>query len=133
MIISEKDVRFKAVRASGPGGQKAGRRSTKVELWVRVADLPLNERQKKIIRTKLANHINENDEIWLQEEEERSQALNRSKALKRLNQIIEEAIVELPPRFPTEPPRRAVEIRLQAKKIKAAKKRSRRNSKKLTP
>lgn len=126
MFIKPERVKFKAVRASGPGGQRANRRSTKVELWVKISDLPLGDREKKMIRQKLANHINKEDELWVQEEEERSQELNRDRALERLNQMVGEALYEPPERIPTEPPRDAEDLRIREKKILSEKKKSRR-------
>lgn len=126
MLISEKDVVFKAVRASGPGGQRTNRRSTKVELWVAVADLQISEKEKKLVREKLARHINHKGEIWLTEEEERSQEMNRDRALARLNAMIENALQVPVPRIPTVPPRYAEEARIREKKIVGIKKKTRR-------
>ena len=126
MLIKPEDVRFKAVRASGPGGQRTNRRSTKVELWVKISDLPLGDPEKKMIREKLARHINKEDEIWVQEEEERSQELNRDKALERLNQMVGESLYERPERIPIEPTRAQKNLRIKEKKILSEKKKSRR-------
>lgn len=126
MLINEKDVKFKAVRSSGPGGQRANRRSTKVQLWIKIGDLPLSEQQKKKIRRKLASHLNHKDELWIYDQEERSRELNKNKALFRLNEIINEALKEPPRRIPTQPPRSAEEKRIKAKKIRSFKKQSRR-------
>jgi ribosome-associated protein len=127
MLITEKDIiKFKAVRSSGPGGQRVNRRSTKVQLWVKISDLPLSERDKKKIRQSLAHHINHKDELWVYDQEERSQELNKDKALARLNQMIVEALKEPPPRLPAEPRRSTKEVRIKEKKIKSQKKRLRR-------
>lgn len=129
MLVNEQNVRFKAVRASGPGGQRANRRSTKVQIWVKVSDLPLGGEQKKLIRERLAHHINHNDELEVVNEEERSQELNRDKALERMNQMIEEALRVPPPRILSKPPRSAENFRIKEKKITSEKKRSRRVTK----
>ena len=126
MRITDEDVRFKAVRSGGPGGQRANRRSTKVQLWVKIGNLPLTEIEKKRIRRKLAKHINHLDELWVENEEERSQKLNRDNALEHINELIEEALKVPPRRIPTTPPRSAEEIRIRAKKMRGEKKKSRR-------
>ncbi len=126
MLVNKDDVKFKAVRSSGPGGQKASRRSTKVQLWVKIGDLPLTEAEKRRVRRKLERHINHLDELWVENEEERSQELNRKKALQKINDLIEEALKVPPLRIPTEPRRLAKEARIRAKKIKSEKKKSRR-------
>jgi len=119
-------VKFKAVRASGPGGQRTNRRSTKVQLWVKISNLPLGEREKKLIRKKLPRHINGRDEIEVMNQEERSQELNRDKALAKLNQLIAGALKIKKPRIPTWPSRRAEDRRIKEKRIISDKKRSRR-------
>lgn len=128
MLIDENNVRFKAVRAQGPGGQRANRRSTKVQLWVKIGDLPLSEIQKKRLRKQLAHHINGDDEIWVRDEEERFQEQNREKALAHLNLMISDALKMPKLRIPTEPPRNFEEERIREKKITSEKKRSRRLS-----
>ncbi|KKU91513.1 MAG: hypothetical protein UY23_C0001G0119 [Candidatus Jorgensenbacteria bacterium GW2011_GWA1_48_11] len=128
MFIKEKDVRFKAVRAQGPGGQRANRRSTKVQLWVKIGDLPLLDVQKKKLRKELVHHINGDDEIWVRDEEERFQERNREKALEHLNTMIGDALKTPKLRIPTEPPRSREDDRIREKKIIGEKKRSRRLS-----
>lgn len=120
-------IRFKAVRAKGPGGQNVNRRSTKVELWVKVADLPIADWEKKMVKEKLAHRINHDGEIWITEEGGRSQELNRDKALERLNNMIEEAVKIPEPRIPTRPPKRIEENRIREKKMISAKKKNRRS------
>lgn len=126
MEISERDVKFKAVRSSGPGGQKANRRSTKVQLWIKIGNLPISEPEKKRVRKKLEKHINHLDELWVENEEERSQDLNRDKALRKINELLREALEVPKTRIPTEPRRGAKEARIRGKKIKSEKKRRRR-------
>lgn len=122
MLVSGKMVKFKAARSSGPGGQRANRRSTKVQLWVKIGDLPLTEIEKRRIRTKLGKHINHRDELEASSEEERSQELNRDKALEKMNELITEALKIRKPRIKTKPPRRVEEKRIKEKKLKSEKK-----------
>ena len=131
MIIDPKKVKFKAVRASGPGGQRANRRSTKVQLWVSIKDLPINKVQKKMIQERLWHHINKKGEIWVADEEERSQEQNRDKALEHLNSMVEHALQVKPPRIPTKPSRSFEDVRIRAKKIQSVKKQNRRSSHRL--
>ena len=128
MIIDENNVRFKAVRASGPGGQRTNRRSTKVQLWVRIGDLPLTSPEKKRLRKVLEHHINHLDEIWVESEEERSQEANRETALRKINTLIKEALKIPERRIPTEPRRSAEDARIREKKLKSEKKKGRRFS-----
>lgn len=99
-LVTEKNIRFKATRASGPGGQNAGRRSTRVQIWMKVADLALSDDEKKLVREKLAHRINKNDEIEVSNEEDRLQELNRENAVEKMNEIIIEALKVRKPRYP---------------------------------
>ncbi len=127
MAIDEKDVKFKAARSSGPGGQRANRRSTKVQLWVKIGDLSLNPLEKKRLRRKLEKRINHLDEIWVENEEERSQKMNREKAFRKLNDLINDALKVPKERIPTSPRRSAEEKRLKEKKLRSEKKKLRRS------
>ena len=125
MLISGKDVHFKASRSGKPGGQRANRRDTKVQARVRVCDLPLSEDQKKLIREQLHNRITQDDELLIESEEERFQDLNKENALERLNALIEEAITLPAERIPTEPPRSADRERMRHKHMRYQKKKAR--------
>ncbi|MGC9046994.1 MAG: alternative ribosome rescue aminoacyl-tRNA hydrolase ArfB [Minisyncoccia bacterium] len=103
ITITEKDVKIKASRADKPGGQNVNHRSTKIELWINIDDLPLNNIEKKLIKGKLKNHINKKNEIWIEEQEQRTQEANKQIALQRLNNLINDALQTNPPRIPTEP------------------------------
>lgn len=118
-------VHFKAARASGPGGEGRDHRSTKVHMWVKIDDLPLESLEKRRLRQKLAHHVNHRDELFVEDQETRSQEQNRDKALEHLFYLITEAIKEPTPRIPNEPPRSAKEARLQEKHIRSRKKQAR--------
>lgn len=126
MRVTLDDVRMKTARASGPGGENRDHRSTKVQLWITVADLPLDEHEKNLIRQKLDRHVNNDDELWVECEETRSQELNRDRALEHLNALIEGALQTMPPRIPSRPPRSAKETRIREKKATSEKKGRRR-------
>jgi len=129
MKLEEKDVIWKAARSSGPGGQRVNKKATKVQMWVKVGDLPLTDGEKARIRKKLGNMIDKEDELQVESEEERSQERNKEKALERLNEVITEALEKSPRRIPTKPPRGADEERLRRKHARYQKKKERRENK----
>ena len=126
MYITEHNIRFKAVRSGGPGGQNANRRATKVQAWVKIDDLPLTDEEKHRIRERLANRVNKRGELEVTDEEERFQEQNKERAIAHLNAMVEMALVVLPPRIPTEPTRGSNERRIEGKKRHGEKKRARR-------
>lgn len=125
MHIDENNIKFKAVRASGPGGQNVNRRSTKVQIWVEVGKLGLTEEEEKRIREKLAHRLNQRDELEVVVEDQRSQEENRDIALERLRTMIEEALRVPPERIPTEAPPHVERGRVVRKKATGAKKEER--------
>ena len=100
------------------------RRSTKIQAWVNIGELPFSEEEKATIRRKLAGRINENDEFEVESEEERFQEQNRKTAVEKINRLIEDA-----PRIPTKPSKGAKEKRLRRKHLRYQKKKSRRDAK----
>lgn len=129
MVIDEQNIKIKTSRASGPGGQNVNKRSTRVQAWAKIVDLNLSEEEKNRIRAKLANKINERDELETESDEERAQEQNRDRAIEKLNELIEEALHEDKPRIPTGPHQGSIEERLHHKRLRYQKKKSRRDSK----
>ena len=121
MLIKD-HIKFKTSRSSKPGGENRDHRSTKVHLWIRIQDLPFDENEKKIIREKLAHHINHKDEFWLENEETRSQGTNKEKAVEHLNLLINEVLKKPESRIPTRPSLSAEENRIHNKKMIGEKK-----------
>ncbi len=127
MIELYKIVKFKASRSSGAGGQNVNKRSTKVHMWVEVSRLPISEEEKKKVRERLDRHINKEDELWVECEEERLQELNRERALERLGEMIEGALRDPVERVPIVSSMGADEARLREKVLHKMKKLQRRH------
>lgn len=127
-VVKREAVRFEAVRSRKPGGMNRDHRATKIHAWVKIANLPLEIKEKKMLREKLAKHVNHEDEIFVECEETRSQELNKDKAMEHLNKLVEQALKVAPPRLPSKPSRNAKEERIQEKKVVSRKKKSRRES-----
>ncbi len=119
-------LKIKAVSANKPGGQRTNRKATKVQVWIKVDDLPLSESEKKIIRKKLAHHLNKRDELWFYSQEERFQHVNLEKAVAELKTMILKVLTKPRKRLPTEPSLLLKKERLIEKRIKSEKKKSRR-------
>lgn len=128
MKITRRDVRFRAVRASGPGGSRRNRRSTKVQVWVSLGKLPLSVPERRRLRTRLRGFLTRGGEVLVESEETRSQAENVKRAVGKLNALLRSALAVPRRRIPTEPPRWAEDWRIQGKKLRSEKKRARRMS-----
>jgi ribosome-associated protein len=111
---------FSASRSSGPGGQAVNKINTKVELRFSIANsLLLNEAEKAIVLEKLANRINNEGELLVVAQNDRSQLANKINAQEKLNELIESALKKEKKRIPTKTPRGVIEKRLKDKKIKS--------------
>ena len=71
---------FSASRASGPGGQHVNTSSTRVELRMPVAALPLTDAERSRVRARLGGRVTADDEIRVAIATERSQLMNRRRA-----------------------------------------------------
>ncbi|MFH1193282.1 MAG: peptide chain release factor-like protein [Candidatus Jorgensenbacteria bacterium] len=126
--INLRSVRFKAVRASGPGGQRTNRRATKVQARVPLKSISLDVATQRRLAARLGKRLSRRGEIEVQSESSRSQVQNRREALKRLREVIMEALKVRRRRIATERPRRANEKRIKEKKLVSEKKHSRRGN-----
>lgn len=123
-ILSE--LRFKAIRSSGPGGQHANKVSSKVEVSFDVQNSKgITEREKSRLYLKLQSKLSKNGLLVLQCDESRSQHTNKSIVTKRLLDVLKIALVIPKKRKPSKPSRSSIEKRLKSKKKAALKKANR--------
>jgi len=118
---------FSASRSGGPGGQNVNKVSSKVELRfnVKISNLLSNE-EKDTILIKLINKINNDGELILVSQTERSQLANKEKVIEKFYALISKALTVPKKRKPTKPTRSSKEKRLEGKKVKSEKKNLRR-------
>lgn len=93
IVIPPEEIRFAAIRASGPGGQNVNKVSTAVQLHfdvLRSKSLPaeIKERLVKIA----GKRVNERGMLIIEARAYRTQEQNRADALRRLYELIEKAM-----------------------------------------
>lgn len=114
------ELKLKAVRSSGAGGQHVNKVSTKVEL---IFDVPASKAlslvEKERIYKKLAARLTKEKILILQADEHRSQYRNKALAIERLFELLEKAVKVPKKRRRTKPTRSSIEKRLTSKKKKA--------------
>ncbi len=121
-----KEMRFKAVRSSGPGGQHVNKTSSKVVVNFNIADsLALSDSEKELLGQRLGNRINAEGDIVLKCGDSRSQHRNKLLVMSRLIELIKTGLVISKPRKKTKPSRAVIEKRLKAKRQQALKKANR--------
>lgn len=120
------ELRYRATRSGGPGGQHVNTSSTKVELEFDVgASAALSDAQRARIRERLANRIDGDGVLRLASSTSRSQHQNREDVTARLATLLADALKEQKRRRRTKVPRAAKEARLREKKQRARTKKDR--------
>ncbi len=120
-IIQE--LKFKAVRSSGAGGQHVNKVSSKVELTFDLENsMALTDLEKNRLLKKLSSKLSKENILLLQCEETRSQHKNKELVIKKLLETLEANLVVPKRRRKTKPTRSAIEKRLKRKKKAALKK-----------
>jgi len=124
--VSAGVLRFEASRASGPGGQNVNKRATRIQLRVRLEEIPIPDDAKARLRRMAGSQIVGDDELLITSDEKRTQLANRRACADRLRDLIVRALVRPKRRVPTRPTRGGIERRLQEKREQSDRKRRRR-------
>lgn len=111
------ELKYKAVRSSGPGGQNVNKVSSKVILSFDVAhSKALNDEEKARLETKLASRLTSENMLILSCDEDRSQTKNKEIVTQRFLELIEKSLIVPKARKKTKVPKSVVEKRLVRKK-----------------
>jgi ribosome-associated protein len=126
IVIPEAELEFRAIRASGPGGQNVNKVSTAIQLRFNfraseVLDAGIKARLSALPDRRISN----DGEIVIKAQRFRSQDKNRDDALQRLAVLLQRAMQVEAPRKKTRPGRKAREKRLQDKSRRSALKQQR--------
>jgi ribosome-associated protein len=117
IVIREEEIVFKFSRSSGPGGQNVNKANTRVTLLFDVAGATgLSEAQKKQILERLAGRADKNGVIRVVSQQYRTQKGNREAAVKRFQELLQEALKKKPVRRKTRVPKQAKQERREEKK-----------------
>ena len=121
-----RELKFKAVRSSGPGGQHVNKTSSKVEVSFTISTSEaLSANEKSRLTRILASRISSEGTIILSCGETRSQHRNKTIVLKRLVALLEDSLKVQKKRTKTKPSKNSIERRLKSKKGQALKKANR--------
>ena len=125
--IPAKDLAFRAVRSSGPGGQNVNKVATKVELRFNLQDCTvLSEATKARLRQMAARHIELDGQLVIACQVSRTQRQNLEQACAVLVQFIKRALVTPRKRKKTKPTAASKRARLDEKRRVSDKKQARR-------
>ena len=126
VVLSADDLRWTAVRGSGPGGQNVNKVSSKVELRFDVVKSMALDSDTKERLVALAGHKMDKDGVLIIVcQESRDQRKNLETARERLKALVEAALIRPKKRRKVRVPQGVIERRLETKRLGAAKKRQR--------
>ena len=124
ILLSE--LKFKAVRSSGAGGQNVNKVSSKLVLSFDLANsLGLTQEEKERLQIKIANKLTQEAVLIITSEEDRSQFKNKEIAIKKFLKVIENGLLVPKERKEIKVSRNAKEKRLNAKKVMSVLKQNR--------
>ena len=114
-LVDEREVEFSAIRAQGAGGQNVNKVSSAIHLRFDIQASSLPDAVKERLLSLSDSRITQEGVLVLKAQQHRTQEMNRSDALARLQEVIDS--VALPPktRRATQPSYGSKQRRLEGK------------------
>lgn len=126
VVIPRAELKFRATRAGGAGGQHVNTSSTRIELlWDLPHSTAVDDAQRERLRVRLATRLDADGQVRVVSSARRSQQQNREAAEERLVELVRQGLAVPRKRRPTRPTRASRERRLTDKRQQAEKKRNR--------
>ena len=126
LVIPGGELTMTASKSGGPGGQHANKTSSRVTLeWDLMNSSVLDDAQRSRLLVRLNTHVNVDGVLKVTSSDSRSQHQNREDARQRLAGLVRAALQRPKRRKKTKPSRGAQRRRLEAKRKRAALKKSR--------
>jgi len=117
LAIDPAELRWQAIRASGPGGQNVNKVATAVQLFFDARNSPsLPEGVRHRILNTPGPNLTADGTLIIKADTKRTQAANRDEALRRLKGLIRAATLVPKKRKATRPTRASAKRRVETKK-----------------
>ena len=124
-LVDEREVEFSAIRAQGAGGQNVNKVSSAVHLRFDIAASCLPDDVKQRLLSLNDSRITQGGVLVLKAQQHRTQEMNRSDALARLQEVVDSVAVPPKARRATKPTYGSKQRRLEGKSQRSSIKSSR--------
>ena len=123
--ISENELHFDYIRASGPGGQNVNKVATAVQLRFDIFASSLPEKVKVRLIRLAGKRMTREGILVIEAKQFRTQEQNREDAIRRFANLVRRSLMKPKPRKKTKPTKASREERIKAKKKRGDIKKSR--------